>query len=468
MFNRSQIIKFLVIFTLYAVTSALIASVFVWAPHERNTYPLLRAFIIVFASVLLTKYFIYMALSPWNDVVSRLRKRTSIARGVLPYRPRVSVIMPAWNEEIGLLNAVRSVVRTSYPDVELIVINDGSTDDSDNLMRRFLKKYSKDQRTDTPHVPIIYRYKDNGGKGRALNDGVALATGEIILSIDADCLLEKDTIGHFVECFEDEKVMAAVGNVKIGGTATLLGTVQHLEFLFSFYFKKADSLLNTIYIIGGAAGAFRKSVFESIGTYSSKNITEDIDFSMRIQEAGMRIVYAENAVIYTEGASTLRGLMAQRLRWKLGRFQTFWEHRQLFFSAKSRTNSIACLWRRISSHTGCKLESCTTVTLVSIAVYLCALPFVFFAGLGLFILFFASAYLLSREYFELAAMRFRPVAEAKAFRKAHHTAVFTSGLLIAAFVSIPIVNLATPLFAMAFMVHMHKKLSQRALIEVRR
>ena len=108
------------------------------------------------------------------------------------------------------------------------------------------------------------------------------------------------------------------------------------------------------------------------------------------------------------------------------------------------------------------------IALVSVAIYLCALPFIFLAGLGLFILFFASAYLLSREYFELAAMRFRPVAEAKAFRKANHTAVFTAGLLIAAFVSIPIVNLATPLFAMAFMVHMHKKLSQRALIEARR
>jgi CysZ protein len=108
------------------------------------------------------------------------------------------------------------------------------------------------------------------------------------------------------------------------------------------------------------------------------------------------------------------------------------------------------------------------IALVSVAVYICALPFIFLAGLGLFILFFASAYLLSREYFELAAARFRPIAEAKAFRKANQTAVFTAGLLIAAFVSIPIVNLATPLFAMALMVHMHKKLSQRALIEARR
>lgn len=107
--------------------------------------------------------------------------------------------------------------------------------------------------------------------------------------------------------------------------------------------------------------------------------------------------------------------------------------------------------------------------LVAIAVYIVALPFLFVAGAGLFILFFAAAYLLSREYFELAAMRFRPLEEAKALRKRHRAAVFTAGLLIAAFVSIPILNLATPLFGMALMVHMHKKLagSRTELIEAK-
>jgi uncharacterized protein involved in cysteine biosynthesis len=109
------------------------------------------------------------------------------------------------------------------------------------------------------------------------------------------------------------------------------------------------------------------------------------------------------------------------------------------------------------------------IALVSIGVYLVALPFILFGGLGFVILFIAAAYLLSREYFELAAMRFRPAAEAKAFRKANQSAVFTAGLLIAAFVSIPIVNLATPLFGMAMMVHLHKKLSGKrpSMIEVR-
>ena len=99
--------------------------------------------------------------------------------------------------------------------------------------------------------------------------------------------------------------------------------------------------------------------------------------------------------------------------------------------------------------------------LLAVVVYLCAVPFLFVAGLGLVIMFVANAYLLSREYFLLAAMRFRPPAEAKAMRRAYRGQIFLAGLLIAAFVSIPIVNLATPLFAMAMMVHLHKRLSQR-------
>lgn len=108
---------------------------------------------------------------------------------------------------------------------------------------------------------------------------------------------------------------------------------------------------------------------------------------------------------------------------------------------------------------GIAIPEGTKTALLTVLVYLIALPFVLFAGAGFIIFFIATAWLLGREYFELAAMRFRPPAEAKAMRKQHAATVFTAGLFIAAFVSIPIVNLATPLFGMAFMVHMHKRLS---------
>lgn len=100
--------------------------------------------------------------------------------------------------------------------------------------------------------------------------------------------------------------------------------------------------MNTIYIIGGAAGAFRREVFDKLGGYNTSNITEDIELSVRIQRAGMKIVYCPDALIITEGASTLQGLMKQRLRWKRGRFQTFWEHRRLFFSLDPKHNKLLC------------------------------------------------------------------------------------------------------------------------------
>jgi CysZ protein len=108
--------------------------------------------------------------------------------------------------------------------------------------------------------------------------------------------------------------------------------------------------------------------------------------------------------------------------------------------------------------------------LLVLAVYLCALPFIFFAGLGVIILFLANAYLLGRQYFEFAAMRFRTPHEAKALRKANAPYIFLAGMVIAVFVSIPLVNLATPIFAMAYMVHIHKRMSgpRVELIEPRR
>lgn len=106
------------------------------------------------------------------------------------------------------------------------------------------------------------------------------------------------------------------------------------------------------------------------------------------------------------------------------------------------------------------LEGGKTAVL-SLLVYVCALPFLLLAGLGALVFFVATGFLLGREYFELAAMRFHPPAEAQALRKQHAGTIFTAGLIIAAFVSIPIVNFATPLFATAFMVHMHKRLTAR-------
>lgn len=336
-FNRHNLTKAIVYGVLYILTSAIILSVALFKGVEDNQFPLLRVIIIVFASVLLTKYFIYMLLSPWHDLIAKIKYKKS---GVESYNPKVSVIIPAWNEEVGLLATVKTLLKSTYTNLEIVVVNDGSTDRSDALMKSFVTSYRTAFQDSRPRTDLIYHYKENGGKGAALNAAIGLSTGDIIISIDADCVVMEETIANFVRYFQDPMVMAAVGNVKIGNTKTLLGTIQYLEFLFSFYFKKADSLMNTIYIIGGAAGAFRREVFEKIGLYSTTNITEDIELSVRVQDAGMKIVYASDAVVYTEGATQLAGLMKQRLRWKRGRFETFQNHKHLFFSTERRHNKL--------------------------------------------------------------------------------------------------------------------------------
>jgi biofilm PGA synthesis N-glycosyltransferase PgaC len=328
--------KGLIFISLYAITGFIIWSLFFFTPVESNSYPLLRIFIISFASILLTKYFVYMLIAPWHDV--RIAMRSYQKR-----YPLVSILIPAYNEGAGVLSTVKTILASTYKNVEVIVINDGSKDNSDKLMRAFVKEYNSRSIDGVKQkIAVRYFYKENGGKGKALNFGIEKAKGDIIMTIDADCVLTPTTVGNFVRSFDNPKVMAAVGNVKIANTETMVGVVQYLEFLFSFYFKKAESVLGMIYIIGGAAGAFRKEVFSRVGMFDHTTITEDIELTVRIQKAGMKVVYASDAIVYTEGASDLGGLMKQRLRWKKGLFETLGKHRDLLFSTSRKHNMPLC------------------------------------------------------------------------------------------------------------------------------
>ena len=336
--------KTVVYFVLYMILAGIIASMYLITPVESQSFGFLRIIIITFATLLLTKYFIYMMLSPWNEIrQTHISQMTRIGSEKTPYRPYVSVIVPAWNEENGIITTVEALLKSTYKNMEIIVVDNASTDNTKkNIIALTISHYKKSLGCSvfTKDITLRYSYEAKQGKGNALNNGISLASGEIIISIDADCYVPPDTVGNFVKYFSNPTIMAAVGNVRIGNTDTIVGVVQYLEFLFSFYFKKAESLVNTIYIIGGAAGAFRREVFDKIGQYSTTNITEDIELSVRIQAHGMRIAYAPDALVYTEGAVTLEGLIKQRLRWKRGRFETFMEHRYLFCSLKKEHNKL--------------------------------------------------------------------------------------------------------------------------------
>ncbi|MDD5083653.1 MAG: glycosyltransferase family 2 protein [Candidatus Moranbacteria bacterium] len=299
-----------------------------------------------FATAMLVKYYLFLLLTPLYPMRESMRRiRLKKLRKIhgRAYLPLVSVIVPAWNERVGILKTIKSILRNSYKNIEIIVVNDGSTDDSDAVVKEFIRKNLENRHLDSTKVK--YFYKENGGKGEALNFGIGKVSGEIIVTVDADSALERRAIANLVEYFEDDKIDAVVGNVRVAKNHSMVGYTQRLEYLFGFYFKRAHSVLGAEYIFGGACAAFRKAtVFDRLGLFDTSNKTEDIEMSMRIRFNGLRSAYAENVICYTEGASTVVGLISQRLRWKKGRMDTFLKYRRMFFSTDWRNHNIFLAW----------------------------------------------------------------------------------------------------------------------------
>ncbi len=309
-----------------------------------SLFILFRDLTILLATVMLVKYFIFLMLAAYFPVREQLRKYKVLKREIRSeghisaYQPGVSVIVPAWNEEVGILRTVQSVLDSDYPHIELIVVNDGSTDRSEEKVLEYFKNYNKPRHLDNRFMH--HYYIPNGGKGKALNYGIQHSKGHIILTIDADSALAPDAISKLVEYFRDESVSAVVGQVRLGNSKSrLIGRMQQMEYLFGFYFKRAHCVLGAEYIYGGACAAFRrKSTFNYFGLFDEKNKTEDIEMSMRTKFHGLKSLYAEDVICYTEGANSYMGLLNQRLRWKKGRFDTFIAYRQIFYSWKRHHN----------------------------------------------------------------------------------------------------------------------------------
>jgi len=300
--------------------------------REDTLFIFFRNVTIFFATLMLFKYYFFLLIAPFHQCKETLRKIRMHKRKESGYSPLVSVIIPACNEEVGIVRTLKSVMQNSYPHIEIIVINNGSTDRTHEVVTEHLKSLDQNHR-------IVYANRDEKGKGTALNHGISQASGEIIVTIDADSILQKDAIEKLVSYFADNSVDAAVGQVRIARGRGVIGLLQQLEYIFGFYFKRAHSVLGAEYIFGGACSAFRKNkIFDKLGVFETVTKTEDIEMSLRVRFHGLNSVYAEDVVCYTEGASTLTGLIDQRLRWKKGRFDTFIKYRSLFFSTDRRHN----------------------------------------------------------------------------------------------------------------------------------
>lgn len=307
---------------------------------EELIFSLARDIIMFFVVITLAKNYFFLIISPFYSVREKLHfikhARERQRQNLPEYTPKISIIIPAWNEGVGVLKTVNSALQNGYDNLEVVLVNDGSTDDSDQLVKQYIRNLkNEDAKT---AAKLNYIYKENGGKGKALNTGIEAATGDIILTVDADSALKKGSLQNLTRYFLDKEIMAVVGNVEVVNSTNLVGLAQQLEYFFGFYNKRAHALLGAEYIFGGACAAFRKEVFEQIGLFDTENKTEDIEMSMRTKHHGMKSTYAEDVICYTEGASDVKGLIAQRIRWKKGRLDTFQKYRSMFFSTEDHHN----------------------------------------------------------------------------------------------------------------------------------
>ena len=283
-----------------------------------------RLVVLLLMLPLMLKYLLQLSVAPFYHWVDSRRRK-----GLPRPSSLVTVMVPAWNEEVGVVKTLRSVLESDYPAIELIIVNDGSTDRTDEVVRQFIASY---QSSAVSERQIRYLSLENGGKAKAMNEGLLYAQGEYVVTVDADSVMDKDAVSNLISRFTDPNVGAVAGNVIVANRARPLGVLQQLEYLYGFFFKRADALFSSVYIIGGAAAAYRRELLIQLGGFDHSTITEDIEMSTRFLAHGYKTRYAADAVVYTEGPSDLKGLCNQRLRWKFGRFQTFFKHRDLFFS----------------------------------------------------------------------------------------------------------------------------------------
>jgi cellulose synthase/poly-beta-1,6-N-acetylglucosamine synthase-like glycosyltransferase/spore germination protein YaaH/peptidoglycan/xylan/chitin deacetylase (PgdA/CDA1 family) len=246
-----------------------------------------------------------------------------------PYSlPAVTVLIPAHNEERVILQTVTSVLASDYHEMQVIVVNDGSTDDTGPLLDAHFG--------DDPRVRIIHQV--NRGKAAALNRAMAESQTEIVMTIDADTEIEPDAIRNLARHFSDSKLAAIAGNVKVGNRSRWLTRWQALEYITSQNMeKRAFDLLNCITVVPGALGAWRKSAIEAAGGITADTVAEDADLTIAIRRLGWRIGYEEEAIAWTEAPETPGALIRQRFRWTFGTLQSFWKHRDTLFRPKYGT-----------------------------------------------------------------------------------------------------------------------------------
>lgn len=243
--------------------------------------------------------------------------------------PRVSIIIPCYNEEHNAEETIRSCALQTYPDFEIIAVNDGSRDTTAEVLDRLA--------AEIPALRIVHLAR-NQGKAMALRTGAAVANGEILVCIDGDAILHPDCVNWLVRRFAHRPRLGAVtGNPRIRNRSSLLGLLQVGEFSATIgLIKRTQRLYGRVFTVSGVVVAFRASALNDVGWWTADNLTEDVDVTWKLQRRRWTVHFEPNALCYILMPETLRGLWKQRLRWAMGGAQTFLRYAPDFFEWKGR------------------------------------------------------------------------------------------------------------------------------------
>lgn len=238
------------------------------------------------------------------------------------FRPPVTVLIAAYNERPVIARTIASALANDYPGLEVIVVDDGSTDGTGDEVE---ERYADDRR-----VHLIRQ--ENAGKAAALNRAIVNAEGEVLVCFDADTQVAPNGIALLVRHFADPTVGAVAGNVKVGNRVNILTRWQSIEYITSQNLdRRAYAMMNAVTVVPGAVGAWRKSAVLAVGGYLTDTMAEDMELTWRLRRAGWRVTADAEPLAYTEAPDTLKGFWRQRFRWAYGSLQCLWKHRGTLF-----------------------------------------------------------------------------------------------------------------------------------------
>ena len=248
----------------------------------------------------------------------------------LKQTPAVSIMVPAYNEEINAIKTIENLLQQNYPDFEIIFIDDGSKDATYEKVRAAF--------IDNNKVKVLTKL--NGGKASALNYGISQTQNDYVVCIDADTQLKNDAVTQLMKRMlvplkNKGEVGAVAGNVKVGNDNTILTKWQSIEYTTAQNFdRRAFDLINGIAVVPGAIGAFKKEAIEKAGGFTTDTLAEDCDLTIRILRYGYQVLNCTEAIAVTEAPESLKQFMKQRFRWSYGIMQAFWKNRDACFNPK--------------------------------------------------------------------------------------------------------------------------------------